>query len=173
MDAHAKQRFHEFVVARTPALIRVAYLLTGDQHRAEDLLQTALTKTMVRWRTLQHGDPEAYVRRVLYHEQVSWWRRASRRRETTVHQLPDTPLADPTGDIALRLQMRQALLQLTPKQRTVLVLRYFEDLSETQVAAALGCSIGTVRSQTHRAITRLRSLAPELVRFAELQEVNR
>jgi RNA polymerase sigma-70 factor (sigma-E family) len=171
MDAEANQQFQEFVAARTPALIRLAYLLTGDQHSAEDLLQTALTKTLVRWRSLRNGNPEAYVRKVLYHEQVSWWRRASRRRETPVHPLPDTSSADLTGDVDLRLQMRDALLQLTAKQRAVLVLRYFEDLPESQVADVLGCSVGTVRSQTHRAVARLRILAPELARRAEIQEV--
>ncbi|WP_163512533.1 SigE family RNA polymerase sigma factor [Fodinicola acaciae] len=171
MDAAAKQRFAEFVAARTPALMRLAYLLTGDQHAAEDLLQTALTKAMVRWRTLQRDDPEAYVRRVMYHEQVSWWRRAARRRETTVHELPDTPLADPSDQSDLRMQTRQALLRLTAKQRAVLVLRYFEDLSETQVADALGCSVGTVRSQTAKAVARLRQLAPELARMTTFEEV--
>jgi RNA polymerase sigma-70 factor (sigma-E family) len=172
VDSEAKRRFGEFVAARTPALMRLAYLLAGDQHRAEDLLQTALTKTMVRWRTLQHEDPEAYVRKVLYHEQVSWWRWAARRRETTVHQLPEIPLADPSSQSDLRLQVRQALMRLTAKQRAVLVLRYFEDLSETQVAEQLGCSVGTVRSQTHKAIARLRVLAPELARRTEVLEVH-
>lgn len=172
MDSEAKRRFGEFVAARTPALMRLAYLLAGDQHRAEDLLQTALTKTLARWRTLQHEDPEAYVRKVLYHEQVSWWRWAARRRETTVQQLPDLPFADPSPQSDLRLQVRQALMRLTAKQRTVLVLRYFEDLSETQVAELLGCSVGTVRSQTHKAITRLRVLAPELARRTEVLEVH-
>ncbi len=173
MDAEANQQFQEFVAARTPALIRLAYLLTGNQHSAEDLLQTALTKTLVRWRSLRSGNPEAYVRKVLYHEQVSWWRRASRRRETLVHPLPDTSSADPSGDTDLRIEMREALLRLTPKQRAVLVLRYFDDMSETQVADVLGCSVGTVRSQTHRAVARLRILAPELTRRSEIQEVRR
>jgi RNA polymerase sigma-70 factor (sigma-E family) len=170
MDAEAKRRFGEFVAAQTPALMRLAYLLTGDQHRAEDLLQTALTKTLVKWRSLQNEDPEAYVRKVLYHEQVSWWRWAARRRETTVSQLPDPPLADPSPQADLRLQVRQALMRLTGKQRAVLVLRYFEDLSETQVAEILGCSVGTVRSQTHKAVVRLRVLAPELARRTEVLE---
>jgi len=166
MDAAAQQRFREFVAQRTPALMRVAYLLAGDQHAAEDLLQTALTRTAGRWRHLQHTDPEGYVRKVMYHEQVSWWRRAARRRETPAHPVPDRAGVDPTGQADLRLSMREALLRLAPGQRAMLVLRYFDDRSETEVAALLGCSVGTVRSQTYRAVKRLRVLAPELALFA-------
>jgi DNA-directed RNA polymerase specialized sigma24 family protein len=81
VDAEDRRRFREFVAARTPALMRVAYLLTGNQHDAEDLLQTALTRTAARLRSIRHDDPEGYVRRVMYHEQISWWRR----RETPTH----------------------------------------------------------------------------------------
>jgi RNA polymerase sigma-70 factor (sigma-E family) len=161
MDEEAKARFGEFAAARTTALIRLAYLLTGDQHAAEDLVQTALMKTATRWRHLRHEDPEAYVRTVMYRDQVSMWRRLRRRYEVAVHSPPDVPYADPSGHADTRLSMRQALLRLPPDQRAVLVLRYYEDLTETRVAELLGCSIGTVRSRTHRAVIRLRALLPE------------
>jgi RNA polymerase sigma-70 factor (sigma-E family) len=160
MNEEAKARFGEFVTARTPALIRLAYLLTGDQHAAEDLLQTALMKTANRWGNLRREDPEAYVRTVMYREQVNRWRRR-RHREVTMRNPPDLGYADPSSHTDLRLSMREALLRLPPDHRAVLVLRYYEDLSESQVAEILDCSIGTVRSRTHRAVTRLRTLLPD------------
>lgn len=158
MDDEAKARFGEFAASRTPALIRVAYLLTGDQHAAEDLVQSALAKTLARWSSLRHDDPEGYIRAVMYREQVSRWRRP--RRETLVGAPVDRAYPDPAHQIDLRVSMRQALLELSPAHRTMIVLRYFEDLTETQVASALGCSIGSVRSRTHRAVSRLRELMP-------------
>jgi RNA polymerase sigma-70 factor (sigma-E family) len=160
MDDEARARFADFVTARTRVLIRVAYMLTGDQHAAEDLLQSALTKTAARWRTLRHEDPEGYVRTVMYREQVSWWRRLGRHREMAVDPPPDRVAADTSGNTDLRLSVREALLRLPPAQRAVLVLRFFEDLTETQAADVLGCSVGTVRSRTHRALARLRELLP-------------
>ena len=132
--------FHAFVVARTPALSRTAYLLTGDAHLAEDLVQTALFKAARAWDRIQ-GHPEPYVRRILYTQNVSWWR--SRR------QLPETALQEydgpaPAADTDLRLTLEQALARLTTRQRTVLVLRYFEDLTEVQTADVLGIGAGTV-----------------------------
>lgn len=162
MNEADEHRFRAFVQARTPALMRVAYLLAGTQHDAEDLLQTALTRTALRFSRIRHDDPEAYVRRILYREQVSRWRRRSRRPEAPTHPLPETAVIEPGTGVELRLAVRQALAQLTPRQRAVLVLRYFEDLPEADVARLLGCSLGTVRSQTHRAITKFRRLAPDL-----------
>jgi RNA polymerase sigma-70 factor (sigma-E family) len=150
--------FHAFVVARTPALSRTAYLLTGDAHLAEDLVQTALFKAARAWDRIQ-GHPEPYVRRILYTQNVSWWR--SRR------PLPETALQEYDGpaqaaDTDLRLTLEQALARLTTRQRTVLVLRYFEDLTEVQTADVLGIGAGTVKSITRQALGRLRVLAPEL-----------
>ena len=155
----AEDRFHAFVVARTPALLRTAYLLTGDAHLAEDLVQTALFKAARSWHRIE-GDPEPYVRRILYTQNVSWWRS---RRHVREHALPErydagAPVADPD----LRLTLQQALGRLTTRQRTVLVLRYFEDLTEVQTAQVLGIGAGTVKSIGHQALTRLRTLAPEL-----------
>ena len=156
--------FRQFVTARLPRLSRVAYLLTGDHHAAEDLLQSALVKVGTRWpRVAAAEDPDAYVRRILYHEQVSTWRRRARRDERLVAQPPDAPAhRDMANESIRRLVLRDALARLTPRQRAVIVLRYFEDLSEVDTAAALGCAVGTVKSQTSHALGRLRVLAPEL-----------
>jgi RNA polymerase sigma-70 factor (sigma-E family) len=166
VDDDVKARFGEFAALRTPALLRVAYLLTGNQHAAEDLVQSALVKTLARWRSLRHEDPEGYVRAVMYREQISRWRRRRRYQETLVDSSADLVGSDPHAQTDLRLSMREALLRLSPAHRTILVLRYYEDLTETQVATVLGCSVGSVRSRTHRAVSRLRQLlpSPELAR---------
>ncbi len=153
----AEDDFHAFVVARTPALSRTAYLLTGDAHLAEDLVQAALFKAARSWHRIQ-GSPEAYVRRILYTQNVSWWR--ARRVKETALGAYDAPAA--STDTDLRLTLEEALARLTVRQRTVLVLRYFEDLTEVQTAAALGIGAGTVKSITRQALARLRMLAPEL-----------
>jgi RNA polymerase sigma-70 factor (sigma-E family) len=173
VDDEARARFGDFVAARTPALIRVAFMLAGDQHAAEDLLQSALTKTAAKWRTLRHEDPEGYVRAVMYREQVSWWRRLGRYREVAVDPPPDTVVPDGTAHTDLRFSVRTAMLRLPPAQRAVLVLRFFEDLTETQAAEVLGCSVGTVRSRTHRALSSLRELLPQADVEARLTEVSR
>ncbi|WP_433248401.1 SigE family RNA polymerase sigma factor [Streptosporangium sp. CA-135522] len=158
MDAAEERRFREFVSARSPALMRLAYLLTGgDQHAAEDLLQSALARTVTRWHSVDA--PEAYVRQAMYRQQVSWWRR---RREAVIEQPPDRAVADGTHGVDLQIVMRHALARLTARQRAVLILRYYEDLPEAEVAGMLGCSVGTVRSTAHRSLVRLRDLAPEL-----------
>ena len=153
-----EQEFHAFVVARTAALSRTAYLLTGDAQLAEDLVQTALFKAARAWHRID-GQPEAYVRRILYTQNVSWWR--ARRHTETALSLYDAPAA--AADTDLRLSLEQALARLTTRQRTVLVLRFFEDLTEVQTGAALGIGSGTVKSITRQALGRLRTLAPELV----------
>jgi RNA polymerase sigma-70 factor (sigma-E family) len=165
----AEETFRSFVGARLPALKRAAWLLTGDVHLAEDLVQTALAKLAMRWeRVATSGDPEPYVRKVLYHEHVS----AGRKRrviEVLGSHGPEQPSgADTTAEVSLRLTMRQALARLTPKQRAVLVLRYYEDLSESQAADLLNVSVGTVRSQTRAALARLRAVAPELANVLEV-----
>jgi RNA polymerase sigma-70 factor (sigma-E family) len=155
--------FREFVRANIGRFSRAAFLLTGSHAQAEDLLQTALIKVAVRWnRVVAAGDPEAYVRRVLYHEHVTMWRRR-RWREHSTAELPEhRAVGDITDDAVRRVVLRQALARLTPRQRAVIVLRYFEDMSEVDTAQVLGCSVGTVKSQTSHALKRLRQLAPEL-----------
>lgn len=160
MDTQAEGQFREFVEARSLALRRTAYALTGDLHQAEDLVQSALIKLADRWHKVD--DPEAYVRRIIYHDQVSWWRRRTRVREVTVEQPPERTGSDPADVVDRRLDVQQALLRLTPRQRAVLLLRFYEDLPEREVAAILGCSVGTVRSQSSRALAKLRRVAPDL-----------
>jgi RNA polymerase sigma-70 factor (sigma-E family) len=159
--------FREFVRARLPALSRIAYLLTGDHHAAEDLVQSALVKLAVKWSRVSIAtQPDAYLRRIIYHEHIAAWRRRTRRGKHLEPQLtafPDRPTRnDVAEDVTLRVLLEQALAKLTPRQRAVLVLRYFEDLPEATVAEVLNCSVGTVKSQTHHALNRLRVLAPDL-----------
>jgi len=149
--------FHSFVVARTPALSRTAYLLTGDAHLAEDLVQTALFKAAKAWHRIE-GDPEPYVRRILYTQNVSWWRQ----RRLKESALGEYDAASTSPDPDLRLSLEQALARLTTRQRTVLVLRFFEDLTEVQTAHVLGIGAGTVKSITRQSLARLRTLAPDL-----------
>jgi RNA polymerase sigma-70 factor (sigma-E family) len=154
--------FAEFVHARGRALARTAYLLTGDHQHAEDLLQAALAKAAMRWPSLMAGSPEAYIRRILYTQQVSLWRR--RRPRELLSATPPDPVGapDPADAAAVRLAVERALARLTRRQRTVLVLRFFEDLTEAQTADVLGIGLGTVKSQTRASLARLRAVAPEL-----------
>jgi RNA polymerase sigma-70 factor (sigma-E family) len=156
---YAERDFHEFVVARTAALSRTAYLLTGDHHLAEDLVQSALFKAAKAWHRIE-GEPESYVRRILYNENISWWRRRKHVTEHLVAEAVERPTTSYDEDA--RLSIEAALAQLTVKQRTVLVLRYYEDLTEVQTAAVLGIGVGTVKSMTRQALGRLRTLAPHL-----------
>jgi RNA polymerase sigma-70 factor (sigma-E family) len=148
-------------------LLRSAYLLTGDQQLAEDLVQSALEKTAARWGSIRAtGAAEAYVRRAMYRQQVSWWRRR-RVAESLTDTVPDAASTASSNDVVdNRLLMREALLSLGRRQRTVLVLRYYEDLTEQEVAAILGISVGTVKSQTAKALHRLRTSRLELMSFA-------
>ena len=162
-----EESYHAFVSARYAALRRTAYVLTGDHHDAEDLVQTALMKAAGVWGRIAER-PEPYVRKVMYHENVSRWRR----RRVAEERLEGHDSAVEHGDSAEdRLLLADALARLTPKQRTVLVLRYYEDLTEQQAAAAMGVRVGTVKSQTRHALMRLRQLAPELVERMERVEV--
>lgn len=142
--------------------LRVARLLTGDPYRAEELLQDCLVKLYPKWRRVaRRGDPQAYLRRMLANGNISWWRR--RRREDLVADSPDRadPHAVPTEPYE---ELRRALLTLPRKQRAIVVLRHYADLSEKDVAATLGCSVGTVKSQNSRALARLRALLPAMAK---------
>lgn len=170
MDAESQESFRGFVASRSSALLKTAILLNGgDRHAAEDLLQTALAKAASRWHRID--EPEAYVRQILYRQQVSRWRLKWRQCELSVAEPPDGDAGNGADEAELRIVMRAALARLTARQRTVLVLRYFEDLPEAEVARLLGCSVGTVRSTTYRSLARLRSLAPELAAlgFADVE----
>lgn len=139
-------------------LLRAAYLLTGDVHRAEDLVQEAFVKVAMRWPRLRDGNPTGYARTVLARDNVSWWRR---RREVPVAVVPEDA-AHATAEPEATLVVIRALARLTSSQRAVLVLRHFEDLTERETAEVLGVSIGTVKSQNAAALERLRGGAPEL-----------
>jgi RNA polymerase sigma-70 factor (sigma-E family) len=155
--------FDEYVRARTPALLRSAYLLTGDQHRAEDLVQDALIKTYRAWSRLSTSNPDAYTRKVMYHLNISWWRR-TRSAEISTEVPPDVAGgADEAGRSVNRMMLRDALSQLPPRQRAVIVLRYFEDATEAETAEILGITVGTVKSTASRALTKLRAIAPYLL----------
>lgn len=163
--------FAEFVHARGGALARAAYLLTGDHQHAEDLVQTALAKTAAHWPTVRAGDPVAYVRRVLHHEHISRWRRR-RLRETLFPRPPEVRAdpADPADAADRRIVVRDALARLSHRQRSVLVLRFFEDLTEAQTADVLGIGVGTVKSHTRDALDRLRRIAPDLATLYTAKE---
>jgi RNA polymerase sigma-70 factor (sigma-E family) len=146
--------YAEFVEANWTGFLRLARFLSGDDHRGEELLQDCLVKLYVRWRKPSvQGDPAAYLRRMLANGNVDWWRRA--RRERPTEAVPERPY-DAGGDGGLDEDLRRALRALPRGQRAVVVLRYCEDLTERETAAALGCSIGTVKSQNARAMASLR-----------------
>jgi RNA polymerase sigma-70 factor (sigma-E family) len=156
--------FEAWVQGRSRQLARTAYLLTGDAHLAEDLLQDTLARVAERWPTLSRtGAPDGYARKVMYHLSVDWWRRRRSRPEVLLDHPPETAAAVDDPALELRLDLRKALMRLTPRQRAVLVLRFFEDCSEVQSAELLGCSVSTVKSQTRHALGRLRALAPDLL----------
>src|SRR5262245_37245207 len=154
--------FEEFVTARSQRLLRTAYLLTQDWPAAEDLLQTALVKAWGAWKRLD-SDPEAYVRRILVNTYSSWWQRRWRGEQAT-GEVPESTVDDQQSTVDERDRVWRALRRLPHRQRAVVVLRYFDDLPESQVADVLGVSIGTVKSQAAKALAKLRldeSLVPE------------
>lgn len=150
--------FRDFVVGRSPALIRSAWLLTGSEATAQDLVQIALAKTWSRWSRITRQDaPEAYVRRVLLSTYLTW-RRRRWRDEIAVGSMPDrTDKRDVFAEADVRRSVSEALATLPRRQRAVVVLRFFDDLTEAQAADALGCAVGTVKSQTAKALTKLRA----------------
>jgi RNA polymerase sigma-70 factor (sigma-E family) len=165
MDRAAEAEFEGFVARSGRSLLRTAWLLTGDRGHAEDILQTVLEGTARRWARLD-GDAEAYARRSVINLATDRWRR----RLTRVVEVPLLGSAQPsrseehdhTGSVDLRDDLVNALRQLPPRQRAVLVLRYFEDLDEAQTALTLGVSLGTVKSSASRGLARLRLQVPEL-----------
>lgn len=161
MDRELERDFTAFVQVRSSSLFRTAMALTGHREQAQDLLQTALANAARHWHRIREGHPEAYLRRSMYLQTASWWRRRSRGREVVTDEVPERPTADPPP-IELRLALVAALRRLGPRQRGVLVLRYLEDLPDEQIAEILGCRQSTVRSQVARALERLRQLCPEL-----------
>jgi RNA polymerase sigma-70 factor (sigma-E family) len=163
-DGTGATSFEAFVAERGPALLRLAWLMTADTDAAQDLVQEALAKVLPRWRRIvAKGEPEPYVRTVIRTTFIDSLRRR-RVLEIGADVLPEQ-LADDRelARTETRLTLQAALHRLTPRQRAVLVLRFYEDLTETATAHVLGCSVSTVKSQTRHAIGRLRVLAPELI----------
>jgi RNA polymerase sigma-70 factor (sigma-E family) len=152
-DVVSSADFDEFVAARSSRLLRTAYLLTHDHALAEDLLQTALTRAWSSWSRI-NGDPEPYVRKILVNTFSSWWRRRWNGEEA--HAAPPEP--EPAGPEGTdqRHDLWEAMGRLPRRQRAVIVLRYVEDLTEVETARVLGISTGTVKSQTSKALAKLR-----------------
>lgn len=157
MDDQAREDFRSYVAARSPALLRTAYALTGSRTDAEDLLQTALAKTYLSWERIREQQAiDGYVRRVMVNTRTSWWRRR-KLDEQPAAELPErTDGRDAVDDFALHDALWAALAGLSKRQRAMVVLRYYEDLSEAETAAVMGVSVGTVKSTTSRALARLR-----------------
>jgi RNA polymerase sigma-70 factor (sigma-E family) len=151
------ENFGEFVAESLPALLRFGHVLTGDPREAEDLVQEALARSLRRWRRVRVDDPIAYVRTVMVNAHVTRWRRWGAR--VQLGDVPETAVHD--AGLLRREEwdgLRRALAQLPPRQRAVLVLRYFEDLPDPSIAALLGCRVSTVRSQAFRGLAALRPL---------------
>jgi RNA polymerase sigma-70 factor (sigma-E family) len=157
-----RESFEAWARSRQQGLVRTAYLLTGDFHRAEDLVQEALIKAATRWATLRDMNPDAWVRTVVFRDNVSWWRRT--RREARGVLVPDrgVPASDESA-----LMLRLALARLTDRQRAVLLLRYVEDLTAAEAADVLGLTVGTIKKHASIALQRLREVAPELEELME------
>ncbi|MDQ2815588.1 MAG: SigE family RNA polymerase sigma factor [Actinomycetota bacterium] len=153
------ESLEQFVAERGQRLLRVAVLLTGTREAGEDLLQAALERLLRHWRRID-GDPEGYLRRMLYNLAADGWRRHGLWQTKRV-MLVSPPAADATDAVDIRDAVVRLLLQLPDRQRAVIVLRYFEQLSEAEAAAVLGCSVGAVKSASSRGLARMRKLAGE------------
>ena len=154
--------FTEFVAARSTSLLRTAYLTCGSLAEAEDVVQTALERACLRWdRLCRTGDPEPYVRRIIVNLAISRARRLAIVRFIPTNTPPELPAAG--VDLELRHVVMEGLRALPPRQRAVVVLRFWEDMTEVQTARVLGCSVGTVKSQTSKALKRLRAVLGEEV----------
>jgi RNA polymerase sigma-70 factor (sigma-E family) len=151
--------FIDWVAGQQRQLLRTAYLLCGDVHRAEDLVQEALIKVALRWPRLRSGNPAGYARQIIVRDNISWWRR-HRRELPTSHE---SEARSVSSDPETALVVRRALDRLTDRQRAVLVLRHFDDLTERETADILGVNVGTVKSTNATALARLREGAPELL----------
>lgn len=155
MSTQSDEEFRSFMNARWSAMVRLAYTLSGDQGHAEDIAQSAFAKAYASWgRVMQAGDPNAYVRQIVIHENSKRFRRR-RVREDLHAEVPELALDGDDGTVD-RTMLRDALNLLGPRQRAVVVLRFWLDMSEIATAKALGCSVGTVKSQTSRALAILR-----------------
>jgi RNA polymerase sigma-70 factor (ECF subfamily) len=157
----SESEFAEFVASALPGLLRFGHILTGNAQEAEDLVQTALGRTLRAWRLRRIDDPRAFVRKVMVNSYASWYRRHGGREWATADPAGHAVTEDHAQQLGDRDAVWRALRLLPSRQRAVIVLRYYEDLSEAQIAAVMGTSAGTVKSQTARALKRLAGvLAP-------------
>lgn len=164
MKRSTEDDFRSFVASRWHRMLRTAYLLTGHHHDAEDLVQAALAKAYTRWERVRRADdPDAYVWRIMINTNTDRLRRF-RLGEWLTQFLPETATPDSTDHVVERSVVWEALDRLPPRQRATVVLRYLEDRSETEVAVLLGIHVGTVRSQTAKALARLRQDWPAVLR---------
>lgn len=148
--------FRDYVMSRSPSLLRAAYLLTGNRADAEDLVQAALAKTYQAWDRIEdRAALDGYVRRAMINTHISWWRRR-KFEEYPTDELPDQPVADHAGRSDLQDSLRSAVERLPQRMRAAVVLRYYEDMTEAEVADVLGVSLGTVKSTVSRAVAKLR-----------------
>jgi RNA polymerase sigma-70 factor (sigma-E family) len=163
VSARQDAEFREFMHARWPAMVRLAYGLTGDQGHAEDVAQAAFARAYASWpRVRRSGDPDAYVRQIVINENRNRFRKRRVAERLTETALIDVPWTDATRESDERSALIAALQRLGPRQRAVIVLRYWLDLTEQETAAALNCSVGTVKSQASRGLATLRD-STELV----------
>lgn len=154
--------FTEYLAARQAALLRTAYLVCGDRDQAEDVLQTALAKLYLSWdKVRDRGAIDAYVRRIVVNETTSAWRRPWHRRERATDRLPETAVHHDQYDDGGSAALWDVVRSLPPRARAVVVLRYYEQLSEAETAQTLGISVGTVKSQSNRALRMLRERTPD------------
>jgi RNA polymerase sigma-70 factor (sigma-E family) len=152
----ANDDFRDYVTERSRSLLRTAYLLTGNRADAEDLVQAALAKTYLAWDRIEDRRAlDGYVRRAMVNTHISWWRRR-RLEEYPTDEIPDQVVADHSGDSDLQDTLRRAVDRLPQRMRAAVVLRYFEDMTEAEVADVLGVSLGTVKSTVSRAVAKLR-----------------
>ena len=155
-SAAASAQFTRFVTESSARLLRTAWLLTSHREQAQDLTQLAYAKTFAAWRRVRYDDAEAYARRVMVNSYIDWWRRALWRERPTEHLPEQNAVPDHGGAIDERTALAAALAQLTRRERTIVVLRYYVDLSEADVAAHVGVSVGTVKSTSSKALAKLR-----------------
>ncbi len=149
--------FRDYVLTRGTALLRMAIMLTGNKADGEDLVQAALAKTYLAWDKINdHAALDAYVRRAMVNTHISWWRRRRRIEEFPTDVLPDQVVADHARESDMAEVVRRALDRLPQRMRAAVMLRYFDDMTEPEIAAALGISLGTVKSTVSRAVARLR-----------------
>ena len=171
-----REAFDAYVRERWAPLLRTATLLTGDRHAAEDLVQETLVRAAQHWNRVEPATADAYVRRILYTRSVDAWR-WRRHQPDPVDRAEHDVVASQVGAgadaVDTRLTLAEALARLTPRQRAVLVARFYEDRTEVDAARVLGCSVSTVKSQTRHALERLRVLAPELAATFGREEIVR